>query len=178
MALVNPKLWKQRSQQEPTPSSSSSSCNNLKNYNKHNGKTPPHSSAVTTPPLTPLSPEEQAALIRSLPFLFNVVEPVDKIDLAKTQSVLDKLQQAEYDNESVSSEADRCSSYHQRRHGSGNDAEREIQDKLQHFWSNHRGMEHSDSSDDDDDDDNNKDGDSVSISSADSSDDDSGLFRY
>jgi hypothetical protein len=106
--------------------------------------------------------------------LYNV-EPVKKIDVSITQSVLDKLKQAEYDNESVSSETERCCYQQQKqRHGKAvafhDNESTEIQDKLQHFWSNHCGMEHSDSSDDDKDDDDDN--------SAETSDDDSGLFRY
>jgi hypothetical protein len=160
MAALDPNMLKQRPTVTASPSSS------------------PIKTIATTPPLTPLSPEEQAVLIRSLPLLYNV-EPVKKIDVSITQSVLDKLKQAEYDNESVSSETERCC-YHQQkqqRHGKAvaihDNESTEIQDKLQHFWSNHRGMEHSDSSDDDNDDD-----DDSANSAETSDDDDSGLFRY
>ncbi|KAG7340193.1 hypothetical protein IV203_033547 [Nitzschia inconspicua] len=128
--------------------------------------------ATRTPPLTPLSPEEQLELIRSLPFLYNV-EPVSKIDISKTQSVLDKLKQAEYDNESVSSEAERLERH--AKVGKGRSDETEIQDKLRHFWSNHDGTMLLDGSD------NEEEEDSVSVSSAATSDSDeesAELFRY
>jgi hypothetical protein len=177
-AVVDPNMLQQRPDQKAPLSSSSS-------WDKDKDSSPSsHVTTRTTPPLTPLSPEEQAVLVRSLPLLFNV-ERIEKIDISKTQSVLDKLKQAEYDNESVSSEAERCcrrdnqTSPRQERvmirsatnnDNDNDDNEKKIQDKLQHFWSNHRGLEHGNSSDDDND--------GLTIYSAESSDDDSGLFRY
>jgi hypothetical protein len=138
-------------------------------------------SSIITPPLTPLSPEEQATLIQSLPMLLWNVQPSPKMDIAKTQSVIDKLKQAEYDNESVVSsssseeEAEKCDHHRRRRHSrrkeqaDDDDVDAQaVQEKLQHFWSSHN-VSVSISDDDD----------QVSISSAETSDDDdSGLFRY
>jgi hypothetical protein len=111
----------------------------------------------------PLSPEQQHALMASLPMFMYREEPSPLIDTNKHQSVLDKLRQAEYDNESVSSEAEALE--RQTQSGKGRQAESEFKEKLSHFFS-----DHSISSDGDDSDDN------VSISSA--SSEESGLFRY
>jgi hypothetical protein len=118
-------------------------------------------------PNTPLSPEEQAEVIKTLNILqlyraAQKEEPkVEKIDLSKTQDVLDKLKAAsEWDAESVSSEAEKIGESNWRT-ALNDESKHEHEKKLNHFFSNH-GTSIAEEEDDDDD--------SVSVSSASSSD--------
>jgi hypothetical protein len=125
-------------------------------------------------PLTPLSPEEQAEVVHTLKVLqlYRAARAeeearVEKIDLSKTEDVLDRLRRAaEYDAESVSSEADKLND--DWRATLGSDSRHEYEAKVGHFFSEH-GTDRLKGQDDDDDDDEDED-DSVSISSASSSD--------
>lgn len=95
-------------------------------------------------------------------FMYNA-QPSPMIDINKTQSVLDKLKQAEWDNEAASVDSSEHS-YKESKY-----EKEEIQEKMKNFFSG-RSISSSDSACDNDDDDN------VSISSASTAS--SGLFRY
>lgn len=112
-------------------------------------------------------------LMKSLPLLWkldekDVLESPQK-SVEQATSVLERLKQSVYDNESVDHDDD--DDLNDKNKSSDDDEEDSvIQDKLRHFLD---GMELPQSDDDDDSDD-------VSVSSAGTSDsdDDSGLFRY
>ena len=121
---------------------------------------------VVEAPNTPLSPEEQAEVIKTLNILqlyrASQEPKVEKIDLSKTQDVLDKLKAAsDWDAESVSSEAERAGEGSNWRTTLDSESKHEYEKKMNHFFSDHSTAIMEEDSDDDG---------SVSVSSTSSSD--------